>query len=216
MSNGYVIPIDPSDFGRFPGHDPRADEDIDEDEELIDSELSEEEVAFLQSQDFRSRIEPLLERIPDREADIIYMYFYQEKRQADIAVIFNMTQAAVSYRLARGIKRIKFLLDIPQITEEQIRAELPEIFKDNIDIDILVGMWTTTCQSVVAESLSLTQGRVRHRFFKAVQRLQEAAETDERFSPFSVAFSKISNRSFNILREVQLPQWANRGGDELT
>lgn len=215
MSNGYVIPIDPSDFSRFPGHDPRDDEDFDEEAELDDSELSEEEIAFLQSQDFRSRIEPLLERIPDREADIIYMYFYQEKRQADIAVIFNMTQAAVSYRLARGIKRIKFLLDIPQITEEQIRADLPDIFKDDIDIDILVGMWTTTCQSVVAESLSLTQGRVRHRFFKAVQRLQEAAELDEKYSPYSTAFSKISNRSFNILREVQLPQWANRGGDEL-
>lgn len=216
MSGGYVIPIDPSDFNRFPGYDPRDEEDEDEDEALLDSELSDEEIAFLQSQDFRSRIEPLLERIPDREADIIYMYFYQEKRQADIAVIFNMTQAAVSYRLARGIKRIKFLLDIPQITEEQIRADLPDIFKEAIDIDILVGMWNTTCQSVVAESLSLTQGRVRHRFFKAVQRLQESAELDERYAPYSTAFSKISNRSFNILREVQLPQWANRGGDELT
>src|SRR5690554_5695563 len=101
MSNGYVIPIDPSDFSRFLGHDPREDydyDDCDEVGELEDSELSEEEIAFLQSQDFRSRIDPLLERIPDREADIIYMYFYQEKRQADIAVIFNMTQAAVSYR----------------------------------------------------------------------------------------------------------------------
>jgi hypothetical protein len=217
MSSGYVIPID--DFSQFKGYDPRDDEAEEDDLEengLAECELSPEEIAFFANQDFRAQIEPFLDRIPEREAYIIYMYFYQEKRQADIAIIFNMTQAAVSYRLARGIKRLRFLFDIPNITVDQMREDLPAIFRDSIDIDILVGMWVTTCQSLVAEQLGLTQGVVRHHFFKAVIHLQEAALESEKFAPYSEVFNKISSRKFNILREVQLPQWSNRGGDELT
>lgn len=205
MSTGYVIPIDPSQLSsRFQAPDAEAedDDDTEEVESLMAGEMS-----------YEARIAPLLDRIPQREADLIYLYFVEKKRQADIAVIFNVTQAAISYRLDRGLKRIKFLLSIPQIHEEDIRRDLPEIFKP-IDVDILVGMWKTTCQSEVANQLKLTQGRVRHRFFKAVKVLKEASDGSAKFSPYYKVFSAISGKKFNILREVKLPQWANRGGDE--
>jgi len=219
MASGYVIPVDPSELAnRFPSHDPWYDEEnpFDEDDEGDGfSEIAEDEMnALLASSDYESQIAPLLDRIPEREADLIYLYFLQHKRQADIATIFGVTQAAISYRLDRGIKRIKFLLDIPQVTEDDLRTDLPEVFPDPMDVDILVGMWVTTCQSEVASQLQLTQGRVRHRFFKAVRVLQEAAAQNEKFEPYSQIFSKISSKRFNILREVKLPQWADRGGDE--
>ena len=141
------------------------------------------------------------------------MYFKYGKRQADIATIFGVTQAAISYRLDRGIKRIKFLLSIPQVTEEDLRRDLPGVFPSKIDVDILVGMWETTCQSEVANRLKLTQGRVRHRFFKAVKVLEEAARYDQVFLPYYQIYSAISGKKFNILREVKLPQWSDRGGD---
>jgi DNA-directed RNA polymerase specialized sigma subunit len=208
MTTGYVIPVDPSELAnRFstPSLEDEFLEDGDESHSGVRELLAEEE-------NYEGRIAPLLDRIPKREADLIYLYFIQKKRQADIAVIFNVTQAAISYRLDRGLKRIKFLLSIPQVTEEDIRRDLPAIFKE-IDVNILVGMWQTTCQSQVAENLGLTQGRVRHRFFKAVRVLKEAAERDETFAPYYKVFSAISGKKFNILREVKLPQWANRGGD---
>lgn len=251
MSTGYVIPVDPAELAsRFAAtHDPRFDG---EDEMLGMDEaenVSEDAVAdFFSGNDYESRIAPLLDRIPEREADLIYLYFIQRKRQLDIATIFGITQAAVSYRLERGIQRIRFLLSIPQITEEELRADLPEIFPASspcpkcsgktpeaagyraapdrcpvcdgsgtilIDVAILVGMFRTTCQSEVATTLGLTQGRVRHRFFKAVETLQMAAEKDERYQPYHKIFSAISGgKKFNILREVKLPQWADRGGDE--
>lgn len=262
MSTGYVIPVDPSELAsRFSYEDPKFD---DEDDQLAPDEqdevgsVSAEALAhYLPSGDFESRIAPLLDRIPEREADLIYLYFIEKKRQADIATIFGVTQAAISYRLDRGIQRIKFLLNIPQVSEEELRTDLPEIFpaksecvncnqhaRDKmakirgdasektkapspencpvckgsksfyIDVEILVGMWATTCQSVVASKLGLTQGRVRHRFFKAVEILKEMAETDERYAPYQRIFSAISGKKFNILREVKLPQWADRGGDE--
>lgn len=210
MSNGYVIPIDPAELSnRFAA--PDSEPDLDEDD---DGQEHDEEVAnFLVGADYESRIAPLLNRIPQREADLIFLYYIQKKRQADIAEIFGVTQAAISYRLDRGLQRIKFLLSIPQATEDELREDLAEVF-EAIDVNILVGMWQTTCQSEVANRLGLTQGRVRHRFFKSVETLKKLAEGDARFEPYHRIFAAISSKKFNILREVRLPQWANRGGDE--
>lgn len=247
MSTGYVIPVDPAELAsRFASHNDEEDLDLDE-----AANVSVEAVAdFFSDNDYESRIAPLLDRIPNKEADLIYLYFIQRKRQLDIATIFGITQAAVSYRLERGIQRIRFLLSIPQITEEELWADLPSIFATrspcpkchgttaeiiakcavcelstgepprnkgeiHIDVAILVGMWRTTCQSEVANTLGLTQGRVRHRFFKAVEILQVETQKNERYEPYYKVFSSISGgKKFNILREVRLPQWADRGTDE--
>lgn len=209
MSNGYVIPVDPAELAnRFAAPDALLD-DADGEAENPDSD---ENLALFESGDFETRVAPLLDRIPEKEADLIELYYVRKKRQADIAEIFNVTQAAVSYRLDRGIQRIKFLLSIPTVTEAEMRSVLKEIFED-IDVNILVGMYEHTCQSKVAEILNLTQGRVRHRFFKAVERLKGAAEKDVRFKNCEKIFTSISSKNFNILRAVNLPQWADRGID---
>jgi DNA-directed RNA polymerase specialized sigma24 family protein len=216
MSNGYVIPIDPAELSnRFasPDSDPELEDEDREDEELDDENIDGHVANFLVGADFESRIAPLLNRIPQREADLIFLYYIQKKRQADIAEIFGVTQAAISYRLDRGLQRIKFLLSIPQATEDDLREDLSEAF-EQIDVNILVGMWQTTCQSEVANRLGLTQGRVRHRFFKSVEALKKLAADDTKFEPYQRIFTAISSKKFNILREVKLPQWAGRGGDE--
>ncbi len=204
MSSGYVIPVDPQSLAnRLVAPDPF--------EEIEEGPLQE---SFLTPENYE-KVAMLLDRIPKREADLLYLYFIEKKRQADIAEIFDVTQAAVSYRLDRGLKRIKFLLDLPSLTEDEMREDLPKVPFKNIDVDILVGMWETTCQSEVANRLGLTQGRVRHRFFKAVKVLEEAAGRERLFQPYHRVFSAISAKKFNILREVKLPQWANRGGDKV-
>ncbi len=209
MSTGYVIPVDPSQIAaRF-----RSPEDDDEENEAEQVADDEGVAAFMSEMDYETRIAPLLDRIPKREADLIYLYFIQKKKQADIAEIFEVTQAAISYRLDRGLQRIKFLLSIPQVTEEDLRRDLAKRF-ENIDVDILVGMWKTTCQSEVANQLSLTQGRVRHRFFNAVKALDRLRVEDETYQPYHKIFVSIASKKFNILREVKLPQWAGRGGDK--
>jgi hypothetical protein len=238
MSNGYVVPIDPNELNRFVFCDPRydgwADNDEDERADIEENEQLAEMRALLETQEYKVKLHPLLERIPVREADIIELYFLMDKRQADIATIFGMTQAAVSYRLARGIKRIKFLLEIPDVSREQMLIDLSEVFVArtggkasqegdqrtidgiHIDVQILIHMWETTCQSVVAQQLNLTQGRVRHRFFKAVARLEDIAAQNSKYEPYRAIFCKIAQRGFNLLHEVKLPQWQGRGGDEIT
>jgi hypothetical protein len=162
---------------------------------------------------YESEIRPLLDRIPEREADLIDLYYIHKKRQADIAEIFGVTQAAISYRLDRGLQRIRFLLSIPQLTEEEMKRDLLLVPFKEMDINILIGMWQTTCQSEVAARLALTQGRVRHRFFVAVKVLEKRAKEDTRFENYRKVFSSIASKNFNILKEVRLPQWMGRGGD---
>src|SRR5690606_22104850 len=157
--------------------DPRYDDrdgDYDADDAPDQCEaLAEEMRGRLEGQEYKARRQVMLERIPPREADIIDLHLRMDKRQPDSATLFGMTQAAVSYRPARGIKRIKFLLDIPDVSREQMQGDLSEVFvvrtagKDlpdgdprtidgiHIDVQILLHMWETTCQSVVAQQLNL-------------------------------------------------------------
>jgi len=210
MAIGYVIPVDPAELANRFSSDPYEEIENLDDPDPVEGSVE----AILADGNYEERIAPLLNRIPEREADLIHLYFIQKKRQADIAEIFEITQAAVSYRLERGLKRIKFLLSIPTVTEDDLRRDLPEIFK-NIDVDILVGMWQTTCQSQVAEDLGLTQGRVRHRFFKAVKTLEIISLEEPKFVPYSKIFSAISHKNFNILKSVILPQWSSKGMDSI-
>lgn len=223
--SGYVVPLDPNELNRFVAYDPRNDDSFldDMDGELSADELEEleqEMAQLMETAGYRESVKPLLDKIPPREADIIELYYLRGKRQADIAIIFGVTQAAVSYRLGRGILRIKYLLDMPQVTRDQMIEDLSRAFtcEDgmHVDVKILVNMWETSCQSEIAKILGLTQGRVRHRFFKAVEKLQDLSLADSRLEPYSEIFSKIiEEKKFNILREVKLPQWSNRGGNEI-
>lgn len=208
MSGGYVVSVDPTELAnRFASPEPLLDD-------VEAEEMSGDEVGgILASLHYETQIKPLLDKIPNREADIVYLYYVLRKKQADIAEIFSVTQAAISYRLDRGIQRIRFLLSIPQVTEEELRDALPGVPFKPIDVNILVGMWETTCQSEVASRLGLTQGRVRYRFFWAVRTLAKKAEEDDAFQRYHKLFSAISAKKFNILREVSLPQWRDRGGD---
>jgi len=208
MSGGYVISVDPAELAnRFASPEPLLDD-------VQTEEMSEDEVGgLLSSLHYETQVKPLLDKIPNREADIVHLYYVLKKKQADIAEIFEVTQAAISYRLDRGIQRIRFLLSIPQVTEEEMRRDLPGVPLKDIDVNILVGMWQTTCQSEVASRLGLTQGRVRHRFFGAVRLLEKAAAENANLLRYQRVFSAISHKRFNILREVKLPQWQSRGGD---
>lgn len=208
---GYVIPVDPSELASRYTHLNFVE---DPEEKIIRSIDGEDldEVEYLEP-GHEDQVAGLLDRIPKREADLINMYYILKKKQSDIAAIFEVTQAAISYRLDRGIKRIKFLISIPQVSEADLRRDLPLAFPQQIDVNILVGMWQTTCQSEVASILGLTQGRVRHRFFKAVKLLEEVAPKNPKLEPYQKIFSRIAKKGFNLARAVKLPQWADRGGD---
>jgi len=209
-----------------------------------------------------SLLERYLYRIPVREADLIRLYYKDKMKQEQIAKLFRITQAAVSYRLHRGIKRIQFLRTIPELEKKDFDIELGPKFSEQ-DVEILWRMYETTCQSEIAKQMELTQGRVRHRFFRALGKIKEliASEIKEKYTrmkmlvkhgvisedslnsqeildraikdinsaeselshavkaskygKYYTVFYAISDKHFNILHEVSLPQFLDRGDAQI-
>lgn len=141
-------------------------------------------------------------RIPPAEALALHLYYAAGRKQVEIAEFFGMTQAAVSYRIQRALSRIEFILSLPEVQEKDLRRDLPTVLTDPVHVEILVGVWKTSCQSAVADQLGLSQGKVRHRFFKAVKVLQTTPGMDL----YRQLFERIGE-GWNMFREVKLPQW---------
>lgn len=159
----------------------------------LDEHMNEE------SEEQLSRVRSILDRIPPREADFVDLYYFRQKRQTDIAVIFGVSQPTVCYRLQRAAERIRFLLKLPTFDEVASRPILEQVLVDPIDVEVILRMHQTTCQSEVAKVMGVSQGFVRHRFLRSIGRLRAAGHTD-----LADLFDLVG-ANLNILREVQRP-----------
>jgi DNA-directed RNA polymerase specialized sigma subunit, sigma24 homolog len=143
------------------------------------------------------RVREIMDGLPPREADFVELYFFRQLRQIDIATIFGVSQPTVCYRLKRAAKRIRFLLDLPDIDLEIMRVDLIDVLPAELDVDIVILMYQTTCQSEVASQLGVSQGLVRHRFLRAIK-IMDRIPKYETYS--KICHSVIEN--LNILREI--------------
>lgn len=168
-------------------------------ENTVNDEPSEESMRSLE------RIREIMEDLPLREADFVDLYFFRHLKQTDIAAIFNVSQPTVCYRLKRATMRIQFMLSLPDVTIEQIKVAMDRFLSDPKDVEIMVLMYRTTCQSEVAKRLGVTQGLVRHRFMRATQKMQTRPDMEV----YAQIFDAIS-KNLNILREVQRTAWDSR------
>lgn len=144
------------------------------------------------------RVRKLLDHLPVIEADFIDLYFFRHVRQTDIATIFGVSQPTVCYRLQRAIQRIKYLLEVPKLDPNILRKDLKRFFTDPMDIEILVLMYETTCQSETAKRLGVTQGFVRHRFIRSTRRMSNHPT----MGFYGNVFNSVAE-NLNLLREVQ-------------
>lgn len=124
---------------------------------------------------------PFLDRLPSKERDLIKLYYYMDKKQKEIAEIFAVTQGAISHRLSRAGKRLRFLRDMPKLNDE-LEVVLKPYF-NAFEIDLIATMIETTCQSKTAEILNekyrldgddkMTQVKIRHKFERFIERLKK-------------------------------------------
>lgn len=171
---------------------------------------------FTESSITYDEIQPFLDKLPSREIDLIELYYKEHKNQKDIAKIFGVTQGAVSSRLTRAKKRLKFLRDLPKISEQEIDRDLSEFF-DTIELEIIKFMMQTTCQSKTAhlintkfnfvdEKKRMTQVKVRHRFEKCLFRLKSEMKSRPDLKKYSHLLEMIKNNLYK-LHEVRLPHF---------
>lgn len=151
------------------------------------------------------KVRYILDSLPSREADFVEMYFFRHMKQTDIAEIFQVSQPTVCYRLQRAADRIRFLLDLPEFTAQEVHEGMIRFLSDPLDIQIMELMWETTCQSEVAKRLGVSQGLVRHRFIRSIDRMEQIPGMEK----YAKVFRLISD-NLNILREVQRLSWGNK------
>jgi hypothetical protein len=136
-----------------------------------------------------SLVREILDQIPPREADFIELYFFLRLRQTAIAELYNISQPSVVYRLQRGAKRLRYLIEMPDYDRQQLEVDLRGVIGDPLDVEIMLMMIDLTCQSKVARQLHqrlidegrprrITQGFVRHRYLRTIEKLERLPEMD--------------------------------------
>jgi predicted transcriptional regulator len=168
-------------------------------------------------------IRPFLYRLPPREIDLIELYYNERKNQKDIAKIFGVTQGAISSRLTRAKKRLRFLRNLPKITDDEIDGQLG-VFFEPLELEIIKYMMKTTCQSKTAQLINekfnftdgkkkMTQVKVRHRFEKCLIKIEAEMKIKAELKKFYTLLSIIKNNLY-LLHEVKLPHF-DRGAHAL-
>lgn len=187
--------MDPTELeGRFSNEDSMAFL-----EASVHEEPSDESIEML------DRVKSVLDMLPPREADFVELYYFRHLKQTDIAEIFGVSQPTVCYRLQRAASRIQFLLALPPLETGELAGAVGGLLKDPLDVSIMIGMYTTTCQSEVAKQLGVSQGLVRHRFIRSIGRMEKLPDMEK----YVLIFTAISE-NLNILREVQRPSWRSK------
>jgi DNA-directed RNA polymerase specialized sigma24 family protein len=158
--------------------------------------------------------EPFIQKLPQREIDLIEMYYKDRKKQKEIAEFFGVTQGAVSHRLSRAEKRLDFLKKMPKLSED-IRKILNKHFT-TFEIDLLNYMVETTCQSKTAELLNkkyklqgknvMTQIKVRHKFDRYIDKMKKLKRTHKDLRDCYKLAQYIKNNLY-MLHEVILPHF---------
>lgn len=151
------------------------------------------------------QIMQIMESLPDREADFVDLYYFRKLKQTDIAEIFSVSQPTVCYRLQRATARIQFLLQRPVVDKTELVRVVSRLLPDPMDVQIMILLYETTCQSEVAKRLGTSQGKVRHRFLRALSKMRQQPDL-----ALYVRLFEFIAANLNILREVQRPTWDNK------
>jgi predicted transcriptional regulator len=186
---------------------------------ISDTETEVDEIQMLNSVSDRNlfsfaEFKPFTDKLPQREQDLIDMYYKERKKQKEIAEFFGVTQGAISHRLSRAKKRLNFLKEMPKLTED-IRTVLKDHFT-SFEIDLLVFMIETTCQSRTAELLNkkykfqgksqMTQIKVRHKFDRYIDKIKKLKKIDKGLRD-CYKLAKYIKENLYMLHEVVLPHF---------
>lgn len=157
---------------------------------------------------------PFLDKLPSKERDLIRLYYYMDKKQKEIAEIFSVTQGAISHRLSRASKRLRFLRDMPKLNDN-LDVILKPYFTE-FEIDLIHIMIETTCQSRTAEILNekynlvgddkMTQVKIRHKFERFIERLKKNKRKN---NDLAVCYKllKYIQKNLYMMHEVVLPHF---------
>jgi DNA-directed RNA polymerase specialized sigma24 family protein len=142
----------------------------------------------------------LLDELPPTDADIIELTL-AGKEQWEIGVILGYTQAAISFRLQKAVRRLKFLAGRPKYTREELAQKLSRVVKNsdknrvlspnrhpaflamhaypaNYSLEIMLCYWTTGSLSHTARELGLHDRTVRGRIEAMISQIESSEDPE--------------------------------------
>lgn len=190
--------------------DPFGERQKELEEQLIQEECASEEV-HQEIERRRLRLRKFFDKLPPREKDMLIMRYMEGKSQPQIAEFFEITQAAVSYRIGRALKRIEVYNKMIDIDEDMMHKDFAVLF-DELTVNILITMFETSTQSETARRLGKSQFCIRSRFFDSMKILKNGIEEGRwridflaRVKQYVEIFDIIQN-NWHILQE-KLHKW---------
>lgn len=150
--------------------------------------------------------------LSSKERDIFELYYFRGKTQEQIGRMLNLAQRTVGYRLAKGMERIRYFLFIDSLDFDDFRDAVNEALSQTMRgdeltlyVNIVIGVVTTSSQSVVGELLGLNQSMVRWRFFKSLEAMERESPDRPRLQRYVNVLHLVRDR-FSILGKDRLSQ----------
>lgn len=203
-SNLFVIPWDPYELSKKTAA-PVPEEELTPEQEA--QEIQRQESRHIEYQ----RIKQFLSRIPKREQDIFELLFEHGKIQEEIADMFGLTQAAISYIVQRAIWRLRWLAQWPgvDLTPEQVRTDLTPVVGAE-RAEILASLLVTSCVSATGDELGLRQGRTRHAMLRAIDTLNEERKTNPNLEVYYETFRQVAETPLTLYANTASEHWTHR------
>lgn len=193
MSTSFVIPVDPVRLDRLPAPEPQANEDT----PAAPTNTAELVGGWI---DRLAAISPL-------EADLIELRA-RGCVERDLSVVFGMSQAAISYRYARGIDRIRYMQwrDSLGLDRWKMYEDLEALGMNPVEVEVVIAIWETTSTMETARRLMLDGGQAQvSRIWKAFGlRVQGAGP---RYEPYR---AWVAGHRWYVMSELPWPDERKR------
>lgn len=121
----------------------------------------------------------LIPRLSLMDRSILTRWLQGEK-QREIGELYGMSQAGVSYRISRALKRLQFLEATEAVTPEKFSRTLKVAKLPKEDRLILKHLRTTTGQSETAAALGISAGKVRHVLYRNIEVFSKLAGRNQK------------------------------------
>jgi len=159
----------------------------------------------------------ILDKLPKLEKIAYQLYFHERVKQTHIAKYMGVTQGAISHRLIKSMRRLRYVFLLPTLdTKEKAYARNA---LGSFVYDLCIFMAETTCQSIVAEKLNnkyhlpegsrMNQVKVRFKFKRALNKLGIWSEQEPRLKAMYKLVSYVDQNIY-MMHWVHLPQWNKR------
>lgn len=191
---GPLVFLDPNDIAYISKDliDHSSLEDEDDNRDFVDGTL-------IESSDSRKLLERAFKYgLSPKERDTFELYYFEGKTQEEIGQLLGLSQRTVSYRISKGIERIKYFLFVDSIDFKAMREDLEEIVEPSY-VDIIIGVITTSSQTTIGQLLNLSQSMVRWRFFKALSVIKEQSATNPKYRSHASTIDLVSMQ-FSIIK----------------